>query len=241
MLLIPCPWCGPRDEHEFAYGGEAPHRAARRSGDAAHRRGVGATTSSCARTRKGAHLRALVHAHGCRRWFNVARDTVTHEIYAVYKMGEPPPRSIADERRSGCMSQVNRLPQGGRIDRTQPLRFTFNGKRYQGHRGRHARLGAARQRRACWSAAASSTTARAASSPPARRSRTRWCSSAGRRTEPNAARHRRSSSTTASSPTSQNRWPSLDFDFGAVNGLLRRSSCRPASTTRPSCGRRASG
>ena len=26
MLLIDCPWCGPRDEIEFSYGGEA-HRA----------------------------------------------------------------------------------------------------------------------------------------------------------------------------------------------------------------------
>ena len=23
MLLIPCPWCGPRPEVEFTYGGEA--------------------------------------------------------------------------------------------------------------------------------------------------------------------------------------------------------------------------
>ena len=23
MLLIPCPWCGERDETEFRYGGEA--------------------------------------------------------------------------------------------------------------------------------------------------------------------------------------------------------------------------
>ncbi|MGZ5352445.1 MAG: sarcosine oxidase subunit delta, partial [Actinomycetota bacterium] len=23
MLLIPCPWCGPRDEVEFRYGGQA--------------------------------------------------------------------------------------------------------------------------------------------------------------------------------------------------------------------------
>ena len=23
MLLIQCPWCGPRDENEFSYGGEA--------------------------------------------------------------------------------------------------------------------------------------------------------------------------------------------------------------------------
>ena len=23
MLLIPCPWCGPRDHSEFTYGGDA--------------------------------------------------------------------------------------------------------------------------------------------------------------------------------------------------------------------------
>jgi sarcosine oxidase subunit alpha len=40
--------------------------------------------------------------------------------------------------------------------------------------------------------------------------------------------------------SSQNRWPSLAFDLGAVNALPHRSSS-PASTTRPSCGRRASG
>jgi sarcosine oxidase delta subunit len=32
-----------------------------------------------------------MHAKGCRRYFNVARDTVTHEIYAVYEMGQPKP------------------------------------------------------------------------------------------------------------------------------------------------------
>ncbi len=33
------------------------------------------------------------------------------------------------------MSQKNRLPQGGRIDRTRPLDFTFNGQRFQGCAG----------------------------------------------------------------------------------------------------------
>ncbi|HET8609796.1 MAG TPA: 2Fe-2S iron-sulfur cluster-binding protein, partial [Burkholderiales bacterium] len=33
------------------------------------------------------------------------------------------------------MNQTNRLRQGGRIDRTKPLNFTFNGKRYQGCHG----------------------------------------------------------------------------------------------------------
>ncbi|UQY36489.1 sarcosine oxidase subunit alpha [Pseudomonas fulva] len=33
------------------------------------------------------------------------------------------------------MSQVNRLAQGGRIDRSQPLTFNFNGQTYQGYAG----------------------------------------------------------------------------------------------------------
>ncbi|MEO4045607.1 sarcosine oxidase subunit alpha [Pseudomonas sp. CAU 1711] len=33
------------------------------------------------------------------------------------------------------MSQINRLPRGGRIDRSQPLGFTFNGQSYQGYAG----------------------------------------------------------------------------------------------------------
>ncbi|BCD86133.1 hypothetical protein PSm6_25400 [Pseudomonas solani] len=33
------------------------------------------------------------------------------------------------------MSQPNRLSKGGRIDRAQPLTFTFNGQSYQGYAG----------------------------------------------------------------------------------------------------------
>jgi sarcosine oxidase subunit delta len=42
---------------------------------------------------RGEHLEQWVHAHGCRRWFNVRRDTVTYKITAVYKVGESPPKS----------------------------------------------------------------------------------------------------------------------------------------------------
>ena len=40
---------------------------------------------------RGRHLEQWVHAYGCRRWFNVERDTVTYAITAVYKPGEKPP------------------------------------------------------------------------------------------------------------------------------------------------------
>ncbi len=41
---------------------------------------------------KGVLLERWVHSHGCRRWFNVARDTVTYQILGVYVMGAKPPR-----------------------------------------------------------------------------------------------------------------------------------------------------
>ena len=39
-----------------------------------------------------------------------------------------------------------RFAQGGRIDRSEPLEFTFDGVRHRGFRGRHARFGTSRQR-----------------------------------------------------------------------------------------------
>ncbi len=87
MLLIPCPWCGPRDETEFALRRRGAHRAARRH-RRADRRGVGRLPLH-AQEPEGRHLEHWVHAYGCRRWFNVERDTVSYRITAVYKPGEP--------------------------------------------------------------------------------------------------------------------------------------------------------
>jgi sarcosine oxidase subunit delta len=88
MLLIDCPWCGKRDETEFSYGGEA-HIArptdTDKLSDAAWADYVFLRSNP-----KGVHRERWFHVHGCRKWFNVARDTVSHEIVAVYKMGERP-------------------------------------------------------------------------------------------------------------------------------------------------------
>jgi heterotetrameric sarcosine oxidase delta subunit len=95
MLLIPCPWCGPRDEVEFRYGGEAhivrpPHPDA--LDDAAW-----ADYLHMRANPKGALAERWVHSAGCRRWFNLLRDTVSHRILVVYSIGEHPP-AIADPR-----------------------------------------------------------------------------------------------------------------------------------------------
>jgi heterotetrameric sarcosine oxidase delta subunit len=91
MFLIRCPWCGERDEHEFSYGGEA-HVTRPQQPD-------GLSDEQWAdylfmrSNLKGPFCERWVHSAGCRRWFNVQRDTLTHEIIAVYKMGEHPPRT----------------------------------------------------------------------------------------------------------------------------------------------------
>lgn len=90
MLLIKCPWCGERDEHEFSYGGEA-HIARPKNPEKLS--DVAWTDYLFMRKNpKGPHLERWVHTQGCRRWFNVERDTVTHEITTAYKMDEKPPR-----------------------------------------------------------------------------------------------------------------------------------------------------
>ncbi len=89
MFIISCPWCGERQEHEFHCGGEAhiarPLETEKLSdeewGDYVFMR----------TNPKGLHFERWCHEHGCRRWFNIARDTVTHEIKAIYLMGEEKP------------------------------------------------------------------------------------------------------------------------------------------------------
>ena len=89
MLLISCPWCGPRDESEFSAGGEA-HIVRPEDPDALSD-AEWADYLFMRTNPKGRFLERWCHAHGCRRWFNVERDTVSDVITAVYRMGEPPP------------------------------------------------------------------------------------------------------------------------------------------------------
>lgn len=89
MLLIACPWCGERDETEFSYGGEA-HIVRPLDPDALSDEQWADYLFNRANPR-GLHRERWMHAAGCRRWFNVERDTVTYKIKSVYKVGENPP------------------------------------------------------------------------------------------------------------------------------------------------------
>ncbi|MDA0681627.1 MAG: 2Fe-2S iron-sulfur cluster-binding protein, partial [Proteobacteria bacterium] len=114
-----------------------------------------------------------------------------------------------------------RLPDGGRIDRTQPVRFRFNGKEYGGFLGDTlasallangvllvARSFKYHRPRGIWSAGAEEPNALVTVGTGARR-------------EPNTR------ATTVEIydglvANSQNAWPSVGFDIGAINNLLSR-------------------
>ncbi|HCY12539.1 MAG TPA: sarcosine oxidase subunit delta [Gammaproteobacteria bacterium] len=89
MLTIDCPWCGSRDQSEFSCGGEAhivrpaePETLsdAEWSDYLFNRKNI-----------KGPHAEQWCHSGGCRRWFNVIRDTVSYRVISVYRVGERPP------------------------------------------------------------------------------------------------------------------------------------------------------
>lgn len=93
MLQIHCPWCGPRAEIEFTYGGEGgivrPLNCEalndRQWGDYVFMRD----------NAKGLHHEQWRHVAGCGRWFNALRDTVSYRFEVTWRLGEPAPRARA--------------------------------------------------------------------------------------------------------------------------------------------------
>ena len=89
MILIKCPYCGEREQSEFTSGGEA-HVIRPKNPDTLNDKDWGQYVFYRANP-KGIFYERWVHSHGCRKWFNVVRDTSNDEIKLVYKMGEKPP------------------------------------------------------------------------------------------------------------------------------------------------------
>ena len=91
MLLIECPWCGPRAEIEFTCGGEA---------DIARPLDTDKLTDEewgdylfMRHNPRGVHKEQWLHAQGCRRWFKAQRDTVSY-AFQGYEMFERPLLSL---------------------------------------------------------------------------------------------------------------------------------------------------
>src|SRR5690606_30403180 len=90
MLLLYCPYCEEeRPELAFRHPGEAhiarPENIAEISDEECER-------YFCIRSNhKGIAFERWRHIHGCARFFNAARDTVSDRFLVTYKAGEPKP------------------------------------------------------------------------------------------------------------------------------------------------------
>jgi sarcosine oxidase subunit delta len=93
MLMIECPWCGPRAESEFSCGGEAdiarPLETEKLTdkewGDYLFMR----------KNPRGVHREQWLHTQGCRRWFMATRDTVSYQFLGYETFGGSTAGSVA--------------------------------------------------------------------------------------------------------------------------------------------------
>lgn len=91
MIVLPCPWCGPRNVSEFRYVGE-PRR----------RPDVATATPEQWREYLYTHTNAAgwvreqwFHRTGCRRYFGAERHTVTDEVRRTWRPDQAPEEDAA--------------------------------------------------------------------------------------------------------------------------------------------------
>ncbi|MGI9286718.1 MAG: sarcosine oxidase subunit delta [Pseudomonadales bacterium] len=89
MLQIHCPYCNEaRDEEEFSCSGEA-HISRPSTPEALSDEDWGEYLFF-RKNPRGIHHEMWYHAAGCRRYFNVTRDTVSYAILESYRIGAHP-------------------------------------------------------------------------------------------------------------------------------------------------------
>ena len=90
MLLIHCPYCQKeRPEIEFSYAGQAHLIRPSDPSNVSHEEW--AEYLFVRENKRGTHAERWVHTHGCARYFNAMRDTVTDKFLATYRVDETPP------------------------------------------------------------------------------------------------------------------------------------------------------
>jgi sarcosine oxidase subunit delta len=104
MLLIKCPFCGPRPEIEFSYGGQA--HIERPKDPMSLDDQSWAEYLYIRSNPRGIHAERWRHINGCARFFNVRRNTISDEILATYKIGESP---------TGKPEELDRSTKGGAV------------------------------------------------------------------------------------------------------------------------------
>ena len=236
MLLINCPYCGERPEPEFVYGGQA-HIARPQHPAAARRPQDWAAVPLRARQHPRRARRALAPRARLRALLQRAARH-HHRPLPRHLQGRRAAPGGAGERHE---RRALRTASGGRIERSARAQLPLRRALLQRLCRRHPRLRAARQRRAPDGPLLQVP-------PPARgaRRRRRGTQRAGHRAprrrarHPEPARHAgravRGARCLQPEPLARAS-PSMS----ARSTTSSRPSFRPASTTRPSCGRAAPG
>ena len=89
MLKIICPYCGPRTENEFTFGGESYLTRPKREDNISDSEWGNYLYFRI--NPRGVHAENWRHTFGCGQWFNALRHTVTHEVLATYAMNASRP------------------------------------------------------------------------------------------------------------------------------------------------------
>ncbi len=79
MLLIPCPWCGPRDQSEFDYGGAAI-KFPELDDSLPENQNQWHEQIHIRENPRGLHSELWYHAAGCECWIEINRNTLSHEL-----------------------------------------------------------------------------------------------------------------------------------------------------------------
>ena len=86
MLYIKCPFCGYRSQKEFADVGDwTVKRPKLKQNKYDEKWNEFIYLRKSLRVK---HIELWHHVAGCRQWFKVQRNTVTHEIFQTAKMNE---------------------------------------------------------------------------------------------------------------------------------------------------------
>ena len=86
MLNIKCPYCGDRSQKEFAYGGDGTVVRPQLNQEVTDEKWD--EFVYLRKSPRGKHIELWHHIAGCRQWFRVQRDTVSHEVFKTAKLDE---------------------------------------------------------------------------------------------------------------------------------------------------------
>lgn len=97
MILLPCPWCGPRDASEFAHAGEVTPRPSPATASPAQWRGYLYLRDNP----RGWVAETWYHRMGCRRYIRVERHTETNQTRPPAAAAAPGADGAGDGRGDG--------------------------------------------------------------------------------------------------------------------------------------------